>query len=132
MIGYGRMDEHGFSLIEVVVSLVIFGILATIFFTYLGSPLQDSAAPLVRLKNTMALQQVMEDIRADFKVNKDLDALKIAIDAGTYGSYIVEHNDYIKFSGNSEVPDVLDHDLLKVRIKNQTDDFSLTLLFAAW
>ena len=127
-----KTGKQGFSLIEVIIGIVVFGILAIIFISFLGSPLTDSVQPVVRLENTMLLQRVMEDIRADFKANKDLAALKTAIDAGTYGTYTVEHNDYIKFTGNSEVADSTDLDLLKVTIKNTTGDFTLTLLFSDW
>ena len=132
MIVLSRKSERGFTLIEVIVGLVVFGILAILFVSFLGSPLQDSSLPVVRLKNSLTLQQVMENIRADFKANQDLAALKTAIDAGSYGSYIVEQNDYIKYSGTNEVADTTDLDLLKVSIKSTTDDFTLTLLFSVW
>lgn len=130
-----KVDEassKGFSLIEVIVGIVIFAILATLFISFLGSPLRDSVQPMVRLQSTMALQQVMEDIRADFTVNKDLAALKMAIDAGAYGSYTVVQNGYITFDGGLEAVDTTDLDLLKVTIKGTTDELSLTRLFSVW
>lgn len=127
---YKMQDENGFSLIEVIIAIVVFGILATLFVSFLGSPLLDSSLPVGRLQKTMELQQVMENIRSDFQANKNLPALKTAINAGSYGSYTVVYNDYIKFVGNSEVADSTDLDLLKVQLKSTTDDFSLTLLFA--
>nr|MBF0222593.1 type II secretion system protein [Desulfobulbaceae bacterium] len=129
----GLTDQHGFSLIEVIVGLVVFGILTSVFFVYLGSPMQNSSVAVVRLKNTMLLQSVMENIQADFKANKDLALLKSAVAAGGYGTYNVIYNDYVTFNGNDdEAATAAPYDLLKVTIQSTTDEFTLTSLFAVW
>lgn len=56
----------GFTLIEYIVALVVAAIVAAMVYTYFGSAFTQSGLPLVRLKQISNLQQVMENIFADY------------------------------------------------------------------
>ncbi|NOX25489.1 MAG: prepilin-type N-terminal cleavage/methylation domain-containing protein [Deltaproteobacteria bacterium] len=95
-------NKRGFTLIEIIIALVVFAILATMVVSYTGTLVTESGRPLITLKEDMALQGVMENIRADKDANNNLAALKTAVGTGiqnnSYGVYTVIHNDYIKFN----------------------------------
>jgi len=63
-----RVKNHqaGFTLIEFIVALVIAGIVAAMVYTYFGSALTQSSVPIERLKQVSNLNQVMENIVADY------------------------------------------------------------------
>jgi prepilin-type N-terminal cleavage/methylation domain-containing protein len=65
-----KSDRHarGFTLIEIIVTLTITAVLATMIFTYFGKAFTESVTPLTRLKSSAALQRVMENITADANV----------------------------------------------------------------
>jgi prepilin-type N-terminal cleavage/methylation domain-containing protein len=138
-----RESESGFTLIEVIVTIVVISILATMLYTYFGSAITQSAAPLIRLGSTIQLQNVMENITADYlntysKTTSNL--LTIQSGIGTegstqnnlYGQYTVIDNHFIKFdAGNQEQPDTGGspaNNLLKVTIKDSFGN-TLTALF---
>jgi prepilin-type N-terminal cleavage/methylation domain-containing protein len=66
-----KSDRHarGFTLIEIIVTLTITAVLATMIFTYFGKAFTESVTPITRLKSTAALQRVMENITADYNVH---------------------------------------------------------------
>jgi len=127
------MNNHkGFTLIEIIISLVVLAILATMLVSYMGSSVRESGQPAIRLKDTMTLQQVMENIRADMNDKNDLAALKASVGTGSqnnnYGVYTVVYNNYIKFNDTSfnEEADSAgssgndDIDVLKISIKDNS------------
>ena len=59
---------HGFTLIEIIITLTITTVLATMIFTYFGKAFLESVTPITRLKDSATLQRVMENIRADYNV----------------------------------------------------------------
>ena len=52
----GCLDQRGFTLIEIIIALVIFGILATMLVTVMGTSMSNSSQPVFRLQKTMSLQ----------------------------------------------------------------------------
>ena len=127
------MNNHkGFTLIEIIISLVVLAILATMLVSYMGSSVRESGQPAIRLTDTMTLQQVMENIRADMNDKNDLAALKTSVGTGSqnnnYGVYTVVYNNYIKFNDTSfnEEADSAgssgndDIDVLKISIKDNS------------
>jgi len=61
-------NTRGFTLIEIIITLTVTAVLATMIYTYFGKAFSESVTPISRLKNSAALQRVMENIRADYNV----------------------------------------------------------------
>ena len=57
-------NSGGFSLIELIVTLTVAAILATVLVAFTGTALQRSGEPALRLSESYVLQQVMENITA--------------------------------------------------------------------
>lgn len=130
------VSQQGFTLIEIIITLVVFAILSTILVTVMGTSVINSGQPVSRLQQTMTLQQTMENIRANFSAVSDLSLLKSAIGTGQqdndYGTYEVMDNRYIKFTGHNEAAGVAADGILKVSIKDQGSGLVLTELFVEW
>jgi prepilin-type N-terminal cleavage/methylation domain-containing protein len=66
-----KNNQAGFTLIEYIVALVVAAIVAAMVYTYFGSALTQSSIPIERLRQVSNLQQVMENISADYnRLNK--------------------------------------------------------------
>jgi len=135
-------NDLGFTLIEIIITLVILAIMASLLVTTLGTSFLNSPQPLTGLQQTVALQAVMESIRADFLMPSsprynNIDALRTNIGtAGNsytngYGSYEVIENTTILFSGYAQVEGAGDYTdyILKVQLKDSTTGMILTDLF---
>lgn len=123
--------HKGFTLIEIIITIVMGSILAVMMFTYSMS-LTGSSLSLARTTKTFDLQKVMENIFTDYnKTEKqlaDLAAIKTKIGSTgspqplttSYGTYTLVYNDFIKFAGNVATPIVGGdpQNMLKVTIKN--------------
>jgi len=61
------INDRGFTLIEVIVSLVLAGILATMLVSFMGSNVVQSANPVIMAKNSAYLNEIMENMTIDYK-----------------------------------------------------------------
>jgi prepilin-type N-terminal cleavage/methylation domain-containing protein len=61
-------NTPGFTLIEIIITLTVTAVLATMIFTYFGKSFSESVTPITHLRTSAALQRVMENIRADYNV----------------------------------------------------------------
>lgn len=118
-----RGSKAGFSLLEVIVTLIVAAILAAMLARLLGSGLLNSAEPLIRTQDLLSIEQVVETITADYKklmaANSAtaLSQLKTDIDAGNYGAAYTFSTKYIAFtSGNVEKPGPEGDTILKVSV----------------
>ncbi|MFC1495549.1 type II secretion system protein [Thermodesulfobacteriota bacterium] len=136
-----EIDYKGFTLIEIIATLLVVSILGTLLFQYFGESFMRSSKPIERLNQTLILQQVIENINEDYerspKTETYIDSiLRINIgNAGTdqdnpYGKYSVVENHFIKFVGELENPITAadPKDTLKVTLKNKIDE-SMTIFF---
>lgn len=57
----------GFTLIEIIITLVIVSILSTMVVTYMGTSFQQSSRPIHNYQKTLELHQTMENILAHYK-----------------------------------------------------------------
>ena len=143
MICLFRKKQGGFTLLEIILTIVIAAILGAMMFQYFGTSFTQSSVPIFRLEEAFDLKQVMENITADYestgKATTDLDTLKTNIGAeGTdqnsgYGQYHVVDNHFIEFVSQVEAPDPDDPpdvDTLKVTIQNDLGEI-LTVLFVS-
>ncbi|MDP2645545.1 MAG: type II secretion system protein [Desulfobacterales bacterium] len=127
---------HGFTLIEVIVTLLIGTIAGTMVYSSLGTSMTKSSLSIGRLQTSLSLHRVMENIVADFyKVHGgDLPGLKNAIGSeaqtltNSYGSYTVVYNRYIKFISNQEQAGIASDNLLKVTLRDSSN-VTLTSIF---
>lgn len=134
-----KQKSAGFTLIEVIITLVVVAVVGTMLYTTLGSPVSQSSVPISRLQKSFELHQIIENFVTAYEkyYAGDLDALKTAIGAegaamnNTYGQYTVVENRYIKFVSNVEQQALATdtHNLLKVTIKNSNNE-TLTYIFA--
>lgn len=59
--------SSGFTLIEVIVTLIVASILGTMLVTFMGSNVMQSANPVIMAQNGSYLNQIMENMTADYK-----------------------------------------------------------------
>lgn len=136
----------GFTLLEVIITMTIAAILATILVSFMGSSLTGSVTPLLRVQNASTLSQVFENITADYnKLNADdvgnntsvaLSTLNTNIDNGNntasnpyYGPYTIVYKNYVSFDGggNQIVDTSGSNKVLKVTLRQ--GDQTITTLF---
>lgn len=60
-------NSGGFTLIEVIVALIVASILGTMLISFMGSNVVQSANPVIMAQNGSYLNQIMENMTADYK-----------------------------------------------------------------
>jgi prepilin-type N-terminal cleavage/methylation domain-containing protein len=139
--------QAGFTLIEMIVTIIVAAILGAMFLQIMGTSLTGSVEPLIGVRDNFSLNQVMERITADYRslISDDLTPLATLkgrignqgdeIENGTYGSYTLTYNDYIVFN-DSDGDNVFDevHDngsggYRMLRVTVSFGDQRLTSLF---
>jgi prepilin-type N-terminal cleavage/methylation domain-containing protein len=61
-----RNSQPGFTLLEIIITLVIASILGSLVYSYFGSAFMGSSTPIVRLNSAFELHKAMENITADY------------------------------------------------------------------
>lgn len=135
-------QARGFTLLEVVISLVVAAILMAMIVPYLGTALTKSGFPLMQLRTTMTVFQAMENMNSDFRAQQgggtlDLPAMQNDIGAeganqtNAYGTYKVVSNHFTQFDGvtGQEIPAGANQDILKVTIQGVGGGPLFTTLF---
>ncbi len=125
--------QGGFTLLEIILTLVISAIVATGLVQYLGTSLTKSSVAIQRAKQAYELQQVMEDITEDYRENFSSNLVGLQNKISTYdGSYDVVDGDtgFISFAANNNEIDTDTQTLLKVTIKDDLGNI-LTTLFSS-
>jgi prepilin-type N-terminal cleavage/methylation domain-containing protein len=144
--------REGFTLIEVIVTIIMAAILGAVFLQVMETNVTGSVEPLTGVKDVYALNQVMERVTADYRrllpEDDTLETLKgligvtgTEITDGRYVKYVdeepvpytVRYNGYILFTGPdgdgnyTEVADTTEKRLLKVTLSVGSQ--RLTVLF---
>ncbi|MEN6507926.1 MAG: type II secretion system protein [Smithella sp.] len=146
MIGTKFQDNRGFTLLEVIVTLIVAAILGSILVSFMGDNIIGSVTPLRRVQNANSLTQVFENITSDYnKLNFDdndagtsvaLSTLSAHIDNGHvstgdpyYGTYTIVYKGYIAFdsSGNQIADTSGNNRVLKVTLRQ--GEQTITSLF---
>jgi prepilin-type N-terminal cleavage/methylation domain-containing protein len=136
-----RHSQRGFTLIEVIITLVMMGLLAAMLVTALGTSVSNSNLPVSRLQQTLTLHQTMENIRASFAASDDIANLKTAIGvvgihhSNAFGDYDLIENGFITFdppTSYDEAPGIEGDGILKVAIRDEASGLTLTELFVQW
>ena len=60
-------NSRGFTLIEVIVSLIVAGILGAMLVTFMGTGVMQSANPVVIARNGAYLNSIIENMTTDYK-----------------------------------------------------------------
>lgn len=127
----------GFTLVEIIITLLVAVILGAVMMQYLGSAVSQSSTPMKRLLAEAALQAVADNIIGAFRQTAPSNStawndFQSGIGtAGTdqnnaYGEYRVLYNDFIQFNAaGNEISDVYGtapEDILKVVIAEASND----------
>jgi prepilin-type N-terminal cleavage/methylation domain-containing protein len=116
--------DNGFTLIEVIVTLIIASILAAMLVNFMGTTMSGSVQPLIRVQQANTAGQVMENITTDYnKLTSDdndngtsiaLSTLQTRVQAGStnpgyYGAgYTIVHNDFVTLNSDGTTPPIAD------------------------
>jgi len=141
-------NENGFTLLEVIITLIVASILGSIAYQFMGTSVVKSALPVNRVKDQFMLNGMIEEMTADYRNfvvisdnisqelgDTDLIAFKKDVES-KYDEYIyIMANDqsscrYID-PENTENSDLNQGDrILKVSLKK--GDQTVTALFTRW
>jgi len=135
--------QGGFTLIEIIVTIVIAAIMGVFFVQFVGTSVIHSADPVRQVQNLSGVTHIMEYMTKDYKwlastQSNFLETFKDYVNNGNkttgrptgypyYGNYDIVYNDYIIFGGSPlreqpVTPFNPDYTTLKVSIRrgNQT------------
>lgn len=135
--------NHGFTLLEVVITLIVGSILGAILVQFMGTSMKNSFEPVLMVQNGNGVHEIMEKLNSDYKMrlltstDNPLDDFKGDVEGGWniantpyyFGAYSVVTK-YITFTGGIEdvAVDPAPHpSVLKVTITHGGQ--SLTALF---
>jgi len=133
--------NQGFTLLEVVITLIVGSILGAILVQFMGTSMKNSFAPVIMVQDGSGVHEIMEKMNSDYKMrlmtstDNPLDDFKTDVENGWniantpyFGAYTVVTK-YITFTGGAEdaIEDATELRVLKVEITHGGQ--SLTALF---
>ena len=115
-------SDSGFTLIEIIVTILLASVLAALMFQFMGSALTGSSGPVDIVRDGADVEALMEEVISDYveRINTDqstaLGLMKTDADASAYGSEV--SMDYITFdSSGNETPSGTATNILKVSVQ---------------
>lgn len=145
----GKRAQRGFTLIEIIITIVVAAIMGVFFVQFVGTSVIHSADPVLRMQNMSGATHIMEYMSADYRKlaasqSNFLAAFKDYVAYGNtttdpakpggypyYGSYEILCNRYVLFNASrveEDDPDQVSGRTLKVTIRR--GDQTVTSLFA--
>ena len=137
------INDRGLTILEIIVTIVVAAILGTVLVRVMSTSLTRSSVPITLLQNTYSINQIIEEMTADYEdlydeyvKEYDISTLKTYIENGNvssnspyYGPYSLDYIDYIEFdeSNNETVDTSGDNRILKVTVTSNNQP--LTVLF---
>ena len=129
-------NENGFTLIELIITIIVASILGSIAYQFIGTNIVKSALPVNRVKDQFELTGMIELMAADYRnfvvisnnishEPGDTDLIDFKDDIAITKKY----GDYIDFCDYIHELDTGDR-VLKVRLKK--NDQTVTALFTRW
>jgi type II secretory pathway pseudopilin PulG len=141
---YSITNDRGLTILEIIVTIVVAAILGTVLVRVMSTGLTRSSVPITLLQNTYSINQIIEEMTADYEelyenVNEkeyDISTLKTYIENGNvssntpfYGPYSLDYIDYIKFDASyNEIADASGDDIILKAIISANNQ-SITVLF---
>ena len=133
--------NQGFTLLEVVITLIVGSVLGAILVQFMGTSMKNSFEPVIMVENGFGVNEIMEKMNSDYKMRlltSTIDPLwdfkgdvDNGNDADTSDPYFGEYTsttEYIVFNSSGvEVPDTTELRILKVTITHGNQ--SVTALF---
>jgi prepilin-type N-terminal cleavage/methylation domain-containing protein len=100
--------EDGFTLIEVIVTIIATGIMGVIFINFMGTAMSKSSLAVERVSDAAGGEAVIETILADYvyEINRDPDGALATIKSRSYSTNKISVTmDYVVYdtSGNETV-----------------------------
>jgi hypothetical protein len=104
--------SRGFTLLQVVATLIVASVMGAMFVEFMGFNLWESVKPVVRLRDGLTVQQIMESMTADYRKLMVTDATflstfrthvqngNISSNDPYFGPYVLLVNDYVDFDDN--------------------------------
>ena len=136
-------DGRGFTLLEVIISLIVASILGVMLVSFMSSTVVQSANPVLLAQNGAYVNQIMENMGADYKYLANTSTTFLTTLSSNIGAegtsqtryadsshpYTVVDNHRISFPAGSPVTEQTDSagKILKVTIQYRT--LSVTALF---
>ena len=128
-------SEKGFTLLEIIVSLIVASILGAMLMAYVGTAYNKSVTPVITSKRIMRLEQAMEDINVIYagllNQNNILQTLNSRISAMTFPTGVTfSSSKQFDFLPNGTEPSSSDGTggVLKVVLSDTTIDPKLELI----
>ena len=129
-----RIQRNGFTLVEVIASVVVAGVAIGILLVFMSRSLTMSHQPRESLHQVYRMQATMERIIASRE--GEISTLMSAIgpegsaQQNDFGNYVVVRNRYVAFNeANQEINDDGSARLVRVTIQNPTTGETMTRLF---
>jgi len=141
------LGHRGFTLLEVIVTIVIAAIMGVFFAQFVGTNVIHSTDPVYRVQNLSGAAHIMEYMNADYKrlaatQSNFLAIFKDYVTYGNtstkpegyegypyYGSYRIVHNDYIKFVSGVEQAEPIPANQRVLKVTISRGDQTVTALF---
>lgn len=98
-----RKKNQGFTLIEVIISLVVAGILGAMLVAFMGTGMMKSANPVLIAQNGAYLNRIMDKMTADYKYQMTT-ALKNNLSPSTGLSNLISHLDTANYYSDTSHP----------------------------
>jgi len=137
---WSTFNHRGFTLLEVVITLIVGSILGAILVQFMGTSMKNSFEPVIMVQNGNGVHEIMEKLNSDYKwrlmtSDDPLADFKTDVENGmlppadpVIGHYTFDTK-YITFTGGVEdaTEDTTQLRVLKVKITHGSQ--SLTALF---
>jgi len=128
----GRNGRRGFTLLEVIVTIIVAAVMGVILVQFMGTAMLRSGEPVVRVQDVSTLRHVLDNMTSDYKYlaatqANFLSTFKTRVDTPNYyGTGYTATTRYIEFDGSgNEIQDTsAPYNLLKVTVTRGNQSLS--------
>jgi prepilin-type N-terminal cleavage/methylation domain-containing protein len=134
-----KFSHNGFTLVEIIVTLVVVGVLAAFFVHFMGTAIGESYKTMELVVGEAEAESKMEEIIARYveEMNTDpdtaLENLTVKIDNGDYNTALVSvTHSFVAFDVNGNEQTVTDSELLKITVEAPGNNLITILPKSRW